>query len=203
MDFVKLNKSRHAVKHFDGKKIPTVEVKQIISAASLAPSAHNMQTWHFVIVASDEKRKALLEVVHPGNHEQIIQAGAVILLFSDTNLVERSHEIAQYGAAELNDDQLDRFNSRYPSLFEKYDTLYLSNYLSLNIGLVTMNLMYTIYNHGFVGNIVQGFAKSPRVNEILEVDARYRPELIIPFGTSEETGKPSFRLPQERIVEIR
>ncbi|TKV30196.1 nitroreductase family protein, partial [Citrobacter sp. TBCS-11] len=35
MDYVKLNKSRHKVKTFDGKKIPTVDVKQIISAASL------------------------------------------------------------------------------------------------------------------------------------------------------------------------
>lgn len=57
MDYVKLNKSRHKVKNFDGKKIPTVDVKQIISAASLAPSAHNIQSWHFVIVESEEKRK--------------------------------------------------------------------------------------------------------------------------------------------------
>ena len=74
MDYVKLNKSRHKVKNFDGKKITTVDVKQIISAASLAPSAHNIQSWHFVIVESEEKREALLSEVDPGNHEQIKQA---------------------------------------------------------------------------------------------------------------------------------
>ncbi len=144
MDYVKLNKSRHATKHFDGKKIPTVDVKQIISAASLAPSAHNIQPWHFVIVESDEKREALLGEVKGQNVDQIKEAGAVIVLFSDTDLVERSREIARAGAEELSDEQLERFNSRYPQMFDEYDEFYESNYLSINAGLVTMNLVYAI-----------------------------------------------------------
>lgn len=88
MDFVKINKERHAVKTFDGKKIPTVDVKQIISAASLAPSAHNIQPWHFVIVESEQKRQELLSVVHGKNGQQVKEAGAVIAIFSDTNLSE-------------------------------------------------------------------------------------------------------------------
>ncbi len=203
MDFVKLNKSRHAVKHFDGKKIPTVDVKQIISAASLAPSAHNIQSWHFVIVESDEKRAALLSEVKGSNIEQVKEAGAVIVVFSDTDLAERSREIARYGAEELNDEQLERFNSRYPHMFEGFEEMYETSYLSINIGLVTMNLMYAIKNRGYEGNIILGFERTPRVNEILEVERRYRPELIISLGNSESKGHASYRLPQERIVEIR
>jgi len=41
------------------------------------------------------------------------------------------------------------------------------------------------------------------VNELLEVERRYRPELIIPLGRTENKGKPSYRLPQSRIMEIR
>ena len=175
MDFVKLNKSRHATKHFDGKKIPTVDVKQIISAASLAPSAHNIQSWHFVIVESDEKRNALLSEVNPGNHDQIKEAGAVIVLFSDTNLVERSREIARYGADELNDEQLERFNSRFPQMFETYDEFYESNYLSINAGLITMNLVYAIKNRGYDANIILGFNRTSKINDLLEVEYRYRP----------------------------
>ena len=193
MDYVKLNKSRHKVKTFDGKKIPTVDVKQIISAASLAPSAHNIQSWHFVIVESKEKREALLTEVDPGNHEQIKEAGAVIVLFSDTDLVERSREIARVGAGELDDEQLLRFNSRYPQMY----------YLSINIGLVTMNLVLAIKNYGYESNIIMGFNRTQKVNELLEVEKRYRPELIIPLGNSEDKGKPSYRLPQSQIMEIR
>ena len=48
-----------------------------------------------------------------------------------------------------------------------------------------------------------GFNRTQRVNELLEVEKRYRPELIIPLGNSEDKGKPSYRLPQSQIMEIR
>ncbi|AII11675.1 Nitroreductase [Lactococcus lactis subsp. lactis NCDO 2118] len=180
-----------------------MDVKQIISAASLAPSAHNIQSWHFVIVESEEKREALLSEVDPGNHEQIKQAGAVIVLFSDTDLVERSRDIARLGAGELDDEQLLRFNSRYPQMYEGFEELHESNYLSINIGLVTMNLVLAIKNYGYESNIIMGFNRTQKVNELLEVEKRYRPELIIPLGNSEDKGKPSYRLPQSQIMEIR
>lgn len=203
MDYVKLNKSRHAVKFFDGKKIPTVDVKQIISAASLAPSAHNIQSWHFVIVESAEKRAKLLEEIRPKNREQVEQAGAVIVLFSDTDLAERSREIARLGGNELTDEQLLNFNSRYPQMFENFEELYESNYLSINIGLIAMNLVLAIKNYGYESNLILGFERTERINDILEVERRYRPELIVPLGNSDTKGKPSYRLPQDRIMEIR
>ena len=203
MDFVKLNKSRHATRHFDGTKIPTVDVKQIISAASLAPSANNMQTWHFVIVESAEKRAALLSAVPEGNQEQLKEAGAVIVLFSDTDLAERSRDIAKYGAEELDDEQLERFNSRYPLMFEHFDELQENDYLSINTGLVAMNLLYAIKNRGYDANIVMGFERTEKVNDLLEVERRYKPELIIPLGVAKSKGQASYRLPQEQIIEIR
>ena len=48
MEFSKLNQSRHKVTQFDGRKVTVDEVKAILSEAVLAPSAHNIQPWHFV-----------------------------------------------------------------------------------------------------------------------------------------------------------
>ena len=203
MDYVKLNKSRHAVKTFDGKKIPTVDVKQIISAASLAPSANNMQTWHFAIVESPEKRAELEAEMHPRNAAQAHEAGAVIVLFSDTDLAERAREIARYGADELDEAQLTRFISEYPAAFANLEEMYEENYLAINAGLVTMNLVYAIKNRGYESNIIMGFNRTSKINEILDIERRYKPELIIVLGNSEDHGKPSYRLPQERIIEIR
>ena len=78
-----------------------------------------------------------------------------------------------------------------------------ASYLSLNIGFVTMNLMYAIKNRGYEGNVILGFDRTERVNEILEVDKRYRPELLVVLGTSESKGEASYRLPQQNIIEIR
>lgn len=63
--------------------------------------------------------------------------------------------------------------------------------------------MYAIKNHGYEGNVVKGFDQTEKVNEILDIDKRYRPELMIPFGKSDEHGTASYRLPQEKIIEIR
>lgn len=202
MEYKTLNKKRHAVKQFKDEKIPTVDVKQIITTACLAPSAHNIQPWHFVIVESDERREALLTEVKGQNIAQIKGAGALIALFSDTDLAQRSREIAHDMQGELPDAMLDRFSNRYPAMFEDYSAEYTSRYLSLNAGIVVMNLVFAIKDFGYESNIVQGFERTDKINDILGVAKRYRPELLIPLGKSETEGQPSPRLSQERMLEI-
>lgn len=203
MEFQKLNKSRHAVKKFDGQKIPTVDVKQIVDTAALAPSGINIQSWHFVIVESDEARARLLEEVNPSNREQVETAGAVLMLFADTDWVSRLHLIATRMGDEASDIERERLLERYPAYVSTFDKEYLLEYMALNSGLITMNLMYAIKDMGYEGNILLGFNRSERINEVLEVDTRYIPELLITLGTSEDTGRASFRLPQEDVLEIR
>ena len=203
MEYLKLNKSRHAVKHFDGSRIPTVDVKQIISTAALAPSAHNIQPWLFTIVESDDRREQLLkEMKSQKNVDQVAGAGAVIVLFSDTQLATRAQEIARAVGGELGSERLDQFNNRYPAMFDDYEHQYASDYLALNTGLVAMNLVLAIKDYGYESNIILGFNKTSRVNEALGVPLRYRPELIIPLGKSEEKGQPHVGLPQGMLIKI-
>lgn len=203
MEFKELNKKRHAVKNFDGKRIPTVDVKQIISSAVLAPSAHNLQPWFFVIVESDEKRTLLANEVKGSNVQQIEDAGAIVVLFTDTDLAARAKEMAQVGRSELPDEILGKLLTRYPKMFEEYNVQYTSDYLALNAGIVTMNFLYAVKNMGYEGNTILGFKKSPKINEILDVPLRYRPELIFALGTSKEKGHPHFGFPAEKFFEIR
>lgn len=202
MEYLKLNKSRHAVKHFDGSKIPTVDVKQIISTAVLAPSAHNIQPWLFTIVESQERRELLLDEVEPRNAHQVEQAGAIIVLFSDTAISERSQEIAQRYRSMLNSEDFQRYNKIYPEKFAKFSPKYTTDYLALNTGIVTMNLVLAIKDFGYESNIILGFHRTDHVNEALGVPLRYRPELIVTLGHSEEKGEPHFGLPQDMLVKI-
>jgi nitroreductase len=203
MEFELLNQSRHAVRTFDGKKIPTETVKDIIMEATHAPSGINIQSWHFVILESKEKLQRLLEEVKPKNYPQLEQAGAIIIIFSDKDMAQRAIEIGEIGKDEISELSYEQFSTRYPKMISNFTDTYLNSYLSINTGLVTMNLMYVIKNRGYEGNILLGFNRTEKVNEILEVDKRFRPELIIPFGTSEDTGKQSYRLPAEKIIEVR
>ena len=46
------------------------------------------------------------------------------------------------------------------------------------------------------------FDKS-KVNEVLEIENRFRPELLITVGYTDEKLEPSYRLPVDEIIEKR
>lgn len=203
MDFQNLVKERHAVKTFDGKKIPTDEIKKIISTATLAPSGINIQSWHFVIVESKEAREKLMAEVNPTNREYVKTAGAIIMLFADTDWEARLRLIAERRGSDISELEYEKLTKRYPAYVSNFSKEYMVEYMAINSGLVTMNLMYAIKDSGYEGNIWLGFNRSEKINEILEIDKRYIPELLITFGSSEDKGQASYRLPQADILEIR
>lgn len=203
MEYLELARTRHAVKKFDGKTIPIKTIKEILETARLAPSGINIQSWHFVVINSDEAKTALLKEVNPSNHEQVKTAGGIIMIFADSQYAERLSLINEKGRDELTALESERFTQRYQAYVNTFDSEYLNTYMSITTGLVTMNLLYAIYDKGYKANVILGYNRTPKINDILNIDERFRPELIIPFGTSEETGKASFRLGLEDIMEIR
>ena len=72
----------------------------------------------------------------------------------------------------------------------------------LNAGLVAMNLVLALTDQGIGSNIILGFDKS-KINEVLEIDERFRPELLITVGYTDEKLEPSYRLPVDEIIEKR
>lgn len=65
MQFRDVIAKRRSVRHFDAKKaVSDVDVKAILEAAVLAPTAGNIQPWRFFVIRSPEKRKVLAEAMH-------------------------------------------------------------------------------------------------------------------------------------------
>lgn len=200
MKFLELNKKRHAVKSFNEKKVDYHDLKTAIDVAILAPSAHNIQPWKFVIV--DEKKDALAEVLPAKNKVQVQEASYVVALFSDTDLVQRSRKIARIGAKSLSDEMITRYMEILPAQFQKFNKQDLSDYLALNAGLVAMNLVFALTDQGIGSNMILGFDKS-KLNGILDIDERFRPELLITVGYHDNVIEPSYRLPIDNIIEKR
>ena len=59
MDVFEAVKTRKSVRAYDSKPVPTETLTRILETAQLAPSASNIQPWHFVIVTDKEKREKL------------------------------------------------------------------------------------------------------------------------------------------------
>ena len=201
MKFLELNKKRHATKHFIDKPVDPKDVRTAIEIATLAPSAHNSQPWKFVVVR--ERNAELAKLAYGSNFEQVASAPVTIALFTDTDLAKRARKIARVGGAKnFSEEQLQYFMKNLPAEFARYSEQQISDYLALNAGLVAMNLVLALTDQGIGSNIILGFDKS-KTNEVLEVEERFRPELLITVGYTDEKLEPSYRLPVDEIIEKR
>lgn len=199
MKFLALNKKRHAIKTFNDKPVDIKDIRTAIEIATLAPSAHNMQPWKFVIVK--EKKEALAETMFGGNRDQAKAAQYVIALFSDTDLPKRARKIARVGVHDLPADSLAKFAQTYPKQFAQFDQAVTGEYLALNIGLVAMNLVLALTDQGLGSNMILGFDKS-KLNALLDIEERFRPELLVTVGYSDALVEPSYRLPVDEVITI-
>ena len=59
MDVFEAIQKRHSVRAYKSTPIPEEKLMKILEAGRLAPSASNIQPWHFIVVKDPEKRKKL------------------------------------------------------------------------------------------------------------------------------------------------
>lgn len=102
MEFSNLIKVRHSTRGFNGRLLTEDQLREIVTAGTLAPNACNMQSWHFYATCDREKIDALFPDVY--GREWIKTAGAVIVVCTDDG------------------DIVERFGDRAKSLFVLQDT---------------------------------------------------------------------------------
>ena len=54
---------RHSVRKFKEQAVPLEDIKEIIKAATYAPSGKNLQNWHFVVVRNKEKIERMAALI--------------------------------------------------------------------------------------------------------------------------------------------
>jgi len=59
MDVFEAIRERKSVRSYDDRPVPTNVLEKILEAGRTAPSASNVQPWHFIIVTDLQKRTAL------------------------------------------------------------------------------------------------------------------------------------------------
>jgi len=69
-------KTRRSVRKYKPKPVPDGDLKKILEAAQLAPSAGNRQPWRFVVVRDPETKKKLGE--NARNQTWISDAGVIV-----------------------------------------------------------------------------------------------------------------------------
>ena len=80
MDVLDAIRSYRPCAQFQSRPVPPEKLKNVLAAARLAPSQHNLQPWRFVVVRDDERKRLLAQASNRG--KLIAEAPAVIVAFS-------------------------------------------------------------------------------------------------------------------------
>ncbi len=64
MTLMDLMKKRFSVRKYKDQPVEREKVMQVLEAGRIAPSACNIQPWHFIVIESPEKRREMAEVYH-------------------------------------------------------------------------------------------------------------------------------------------
>lgn len=113
MDVREAIASRRAVKHFDPEhRIPDHEIRELLSLATLAPTAFNIQHWRFVVVQDDELRGKIRAATWM--QPQVTEASLFIVLCADLRAWEKQPErYWQYVPADVREGVLAAIEMYY------------------------------------------------------------------------------------------
>ncbi|TET24576.1 MAG: nitroreductase [Candidatus Bathyarchaeum sp.] len=82
-NYFEIVEKRRAIRKYKPCDIPEEDLKKILEAARLAPSAENSQPWRFIIV-KDQKTKELL--ARPSPQTFIADANAIVVVLADPSV---------------------------------------------------------------------------------------------------------------------
>ncbi|REH78182.1 nitroreductase family protein [Staphylococcus felis] len=196
-------KGRRSVKVFDENvKIPRSEMDEILTKATLAPSSINMQPWRLVVVDTEEGKEKLRPLVR-FNSRQNDTSAAMIVIFGDMLNYEYAEDI--YGAAvekgympkEIKEELVERFVTMYKAL----DRQAMNDIVKVDSSLMAMQLMLVARQYGYDTNPIGGFDRE-NIAQTFDLDPeRYVPVMIVAIGKEAVEGRPSYRLPINKIVQ--
>lgn len=90
---------RRSIRQFQDKDVDTSVIRQILDAANQAPSAHNQQSWQFIVIKG-EKKKELAQLVNKKAAE-FPKASAAILRMASRSLAAAPVVIAVKNTGSL------------------------------------------------------------------------------------------------------
>ncbi len=92
---------RRSIRRFSDQKIDSETIKAILTAAMYAPSAVNLQPWHFVVIDHSSMMKKIMEI-HP--HARMLQtASHAVVVCGDLQLQhDDGYWVVDCGAATQN-----------------------------------------------------------------------------------------------------
>ena len=175
---ITLMKSHTSVRRFKEEAIPQEDLNEILSAAQMASSWKNFQSYSVILVRSQEKKDALFELVP---QEAIRQSAAFLLFVGDLNRAEKG--------ARLHTDTFQP---------QGVEGLLIT---SVDAALAGQNTLLAAESLGY-GGVIIGLVryKSVEIAELFNLPDYTYPVFGIALGVPNQKHDVKPRLPLENVV---
>lgn len=198
--FFNVIQDRRSVRSYDPEaKISREEMNEILQQATLAPSAANLQPWRFLVIDSQELKQKLLPIAN--DQQQVIEASAVIAVLGDLEgytLAEKIFGMA-VDAGYMPAETAKSFVERYQGIYESMPPETVRQKVSIDAGLVSMQLMLVARAKGY-DTVPMGGYDQEKFVEAFDIPERYAPVMLIAIGKAAKPGHPTVRLPIEDVA---
>lgn len=204
-DFADVMLNRKSVRRFDPEfKIDREEIKEMIAQACSAPSACNLQSWHFVIVDQASGKEKLKDVTMPFNYPQLETASAIVFVLGDTHSHKVYREVWTKYCQEgrISEEKLQEVFSTFLPLYENASREFLEKDATLDGAMVAMQLLLVARGHGYEANAWAGYKAADLVAALDKDSQRYIPIMAISIGKADETPMDSARYDTESLISV-
>lgn len=193
-------KQRASVKEYDtSHEMTKEELTELLDITTKAPSAWNLQHWHFTVFHSAEAKAKLLPIAY--NQKQVSQASAVIAVLGDLEANQNGEkiysELAEQGfiTEDIKETLMTQINGAYQSEQYAREAAY------SNASLAAMQLMIAAKAMGYDTCAMGGFSKDAYIKEF-NVSERYEPVMLISVGKAAKEAHKSNRFDIEEVSDF-
>ncbi|MBM7647665.1 nitroreductase [Bacillus ectoiniformans] len=197
-DFFELAASRRSTKQYDPNvEIPHSELRELLEVAGQAPSAWNLQQWHFLVFDKKEVQEKLLPIAY--NQQQVVDASAVICILGDLEGDKNIDPVfdPSVAAGHMTPELKEILAGQIRGAYKRSD--YPRDAAILNASLASMQFMLAAKAKGYDTCPIGGFNANALIEEF-NVSERYLPIMLITIGKPTQEARATDRLPIESLI---
>jgi len=183
-----LMRQRRSIRRYSAQPVPAEVVRELLTAAADAPSAHNRQPWRFAVLTESEKER-LASTMGSRLREERAAAG--------DDAIAIANDVAS---------SYDRITHAPVAILVSASTIDMDRYADTNraeaertmavqsTAMAVQNLLLVAYALGYGAcSMCAPLFCQPLVREILDLPADWEPQTLVTLGIPASSGKPRAR----------
>ncbi|MEO0442830.1 MAG: nitroreductase family protein [Pseudomonadota bacterium] len=184
MNVVDAIETRRAVKHYDPDHSMTdKEIEQLLSLATLSPTAFNIQNWRFVVVSDAELRQKIRQA--SWDQAQVTDTSLFIILCADLKSWEKSPE--RYWRTAPKDVQ-DFLLPAIDAYYRDKDQVQRDEAMR-SCGMAAQTLMLAAKSMGYDSCPMDGF-DFDKVGELINLPTDHVVTMFVAIGKATQDARP-------------